>query len=101
MIRGVNRYTVEVRKTGSPYFERAICFVRPEFAQCGQLDLHRAARQLVDTLDSEVEWQSEGENEEARRGREPFGFLPRWAMAAVSGGAGAAVSFAASWLLLR
>lgn len=101
MIRGVNRYTVEVSRTGSPYFERAICFVRPEFAQCGQLDLHRAAKQLVYALDEELEERTEGENEEGSQGRVPFGAMPRWAVMAVSGIAGALLSFAASWLMMH
>lgn len=32
MIKGVNRQVVEVRETGSDYFERIIFFVRPEYA---------------------------------------------------------------------
>lgn len=55
MIRGVNRYTIEVSRTGSPYFERAICFVRPEFASCDKVDLHRAAKQMLGKLDGKVE----------------------------------------------
>lgn len=55
MIRGVNRYTIEVNRTGSPYFERAICFVRPEFSSCDRTDLHRAARQMLCKLDGDVE----------------------------------------------
>jgi len=55
MIRGVSRYSVEIKGTGSPYFERAICFVRPEFARAEKMDLHRAALELMDRLSSEVE----------------------------------------------
>ncbi len=60
MIRGVSRYSVEIKGTGSPYFERAICFVRPEYAREEKVDLHRAALQLMDQLSSEVESSQEG-----------------------------------------
>lgn len=55
MIRGVNRYTIEVNRTGSPYFERAICFVRPEFTSCDKVDLHRAAKQMLGRFDGDIE----------------------------------------------
>lgn len=58
MIRAVSRYTLEINKTGSPYFERAICFVRPEYAQSDRLDLHRAAQELIESFDSGVEEQA-------------------------------------------
>jgi len=55
MIRGVSRYSVEIKGTGSPYFERAICFVRPEFARGEQVDLRRAAHKMIDRLSEEVD----------------------------------------------
>ena len=55
MIRGVSRYSVEIKGTGSPYFERAICFVRPEYARAERVDLHRAALDMMDRLSDEVE----------------------------------------------
>ena len=51
MIRGTNRYTVEISSTGSPYFERAICFVRPQFASGSTVSLHKAARQMIRSFD--------------------------------------------------
>jgi len=51
MIRAVSRYTVEINKPNSPYFDRAICFVKPEYAQNDRLDLHREAHRLVGALD--------------------------------------------------
>lgn len=41
MLRGVNKQIIEVRDTGSRYFERALLFVRPEFSEMrpGQLEL--------------------------------------------------------------
>lgn len=32
MIKGINRQVVEVRETGSDYFERILFFVKPEYA---------------------------------------------------------------------
>ncbi len=58
MIRAVSRYTLEINRTGSPYFERAICFVRPEFTQSDRVDLHKAAQQLIAAIDSGVEEQA-------------------------------------------
>lgn len=55
MIRAVTRYTLEISRPSSPYFERAICFVKPEYAQNDRLDLHRAAHQLIASLDAGVE----------------------------------------------
>lgn len=55
MVRGINRYTVEISRTGSPYFERAICFVKPEFAKIDGIDLHRAAVRMVCAIDSDIE----------------------------------------------
>ena len=55
MIRGINRYAVEVRHTRSPYFERAICFVKPEYTGMPGLDLHRAAQDMIFQLDAGVE----------------------------------------------
>lgn len=55
MIRAVSRFTVEINKTGSPYFDRAICFVKPEYAQNDRLDLHREAHRLIAALDVGVD----------------------------------------------
>ena len=90
MIRGVSRYAVEVNKTGSPYFERAICFVRPEFAQCDKVDLHRAAQQLVASLDGGVEPSGEAREEpECGAVMRFLSNVPEWARLSVSAVLGA------------
>ena len=43
MLRGVNRQIIEVKDTGSRYFERALLIVRPEFAQMQPGQLEREA----------------------------------------------------------
>ena len=93
MIRGVSHYSVEIKGTGSPYFERAICFVRPEYARTERMDLHRAALELMDRLSSEVE----PVHEDDRPPEQPEnGFLRRLRSALpliVSGLTGAAAAF--------
>lgn len=96
MIRGVSKYTVEISQTGSPYFERAICFVRPEFAQCGRVDLHRAARAMLGALDNLVEdHQTPDEEDTSNEPQERLLRLSaaRWVIPTLSalGGAGAAL----------
>lgn len=103
VIRGIGRYTVEISRTGSPYFERAICFVRPEFARSGRLDLHRAARQLVRSLGGGVECvegpEGAGEGadaaeaaektDERRPSRRQWGLVPVALLSALLGAAAA------------
>lgn len=55
MIKGVSRYAVEIDKTNSPFFEKVICFVRPQYADGNSLDLHREAVRMVNNLSSGVE----------------------------------------------
>ena len=55
MIRSTGRFALDISHPDSPYFEKVICFVRPEYAENGAIDLHRAAEELIDSLDSEVE----------------------------------------------
>lgn len=55
MVKGVNRYTVEISRMQSPYFERVICFVKPEFAKSDGIDLHRAAARMVCDIDYSIE----------------------------------------------
>ncbi len=89
MIRGVSRYSVEIKGTGSPYFERAICFVRPQFAREEKVDLHRAALQLMDQLSGEVEASQGEEAPSPVRLRRLRAVLPL----VVSGLTGAAAAF--------
>lgn len=55
MIKGVSRYAVEIDKTNSPFFEKVICFVRPQFTDGNSIDLHREAMRMVNNLSSGVE----------------------------------------------
>lgn len=84
MLRGVNRMTVEINSTDSPYFERAICFVRPQYAQTERLDLHRAARRLVGQFDMQVEGAQPDDKPADKHGR------AKWLTAAAAGALGLA-----------
>lgn len=47
MLKGINRQIIEVTHTNSPYFERALLFVRPSCGETDADELDRQARRLV------------------------------------------------------
>ena len=47
MVKGVNRQVLEICETGSPYFERAFFFVKPEYADTDEKKLRAAAQQVL------------------------------------------------------
>ncbi|MGN0520689.1 MAG: hypothetical protein ACI4LB_08105 [Candidatus Fimenecus sp.] len=47
MVKGVNRQVLEIRETGSPYFERAFFFVKPEYADTDEKKLRAAAERIL------------------------------------------------------
>lgn len=51
MVKGVNRQVLEIRETGSPYFERAFFFVKPEFADTDEKKLRAAAERVLPQAD--------------------------------------------------
>ncbi|MDR1564365.1 MAG: hypothetical protein LBS74_05350 [Oscillospiraceae bacterium] len=53
MVKGVNRCIIEVKETGNPFFERVICFVRPEYCSEGFPKLHKTAERYVKGLAEE------------------------------------------------
>ena len=44
MLKGINRYVIEVTNTDNIYYERAILIVRPEFAEEERRVLEKEAR---------------------------------------------------------
>ncbi len=48
MVKGVTRRIVEIRETGSGYFERAIFFVRTEHRGTSENALSDEARRIID-----------------------------------------------------
>ena len=84
MIRSVSRFAVEINKPDSPYFERVICFVRPQYAENGSIDLHRAAQECIDEINEGIECYAQ--NDEPKENISPFFEkvlgLPKWALMA-------------------
>lgn len=39
MLKGINSQVLEINDTGTEYFEKALLFVKPEFATLGEKDL--------------------------------------------------------------
>ncbi|MBR3815753.1 MAG: hypothetical protein IKJ27_03385 [Clostridia bacterium] len=48
MIKGINRQVVEVRETGSDYFERILFFVKPEYAAVSEGKIRERAGMIAD-----------------------------------------------------
>ena len=40
MIKGINKQVLEIRDTGTPYFEKAFLFVKPEYSNMSESLLH-------------------------------------------------------------
>lgn len=51
MVKGINRQVLEIRETGSPYFERAFFFVSPEFSDADEKKLRAAAENALNAAD--------------------------------------------------
>ena len=56
MLRGVNKQIIEVKDTGSRYFERALLFVRPEFAEMRPGQLEAEANKFLATVGRPVSY---------------------------------------------
>ncbi len=86
MIRSVSRFAVEINKPDSPYFERVICFVRPQYAENGSINLHRAALECIEGINENVECSSAADASDAADSENPFFErilgLPRWVLMA-------------------
>lgn len=80
MIKGVNRQMVEVKETGSEYFERILFIVKPEYASIQEHKL----REQIDSITNAA-----GSPPPTRRKR--FKFLSFAKMSAAAG-AGAAIT---------
>ena len=94
MIRSVSRFAVEINKPDSPYFERVICFVRPQYAENGSIDLHRAAQECLDVINEGIECSAC--IDEPRRTDNPFFEkilgLPRWVLMSAAAALGSVLT---------
>lgn len=121
MIKGVSRYAVEIDKTDSPFFEKVICFVRPQYAEGNAVDLHREAVRLVSNLSAGVEEAQNGTRHVLKVSPQPTDncrmnytpsaplqdksvsgaafSLPKWIPLVLSAGGGAAAAIVISALI--
>lgn len=51
MIKGVNRQVLEIHDTGNQYFEKALLFVKPEYATLSETRLRDAAQKAFGVCD--------------------------------------------------
>lgn len=77
MIKGVNRQIVEIRNIDCPYFERIICYVRPEFSTESRQMLCSSAVNYIKYLTKE-----DAEKKPSK--------LPLWLVSAISAAGGVA-----------
>lgn len=52
MIKGVNRCIIEITETGNTYYERALLFLKPEYASVQREVLEREAKRLLRKSDA-------------------------------------------------
>lgn len=83
MIKGVNRYVLEIPRPDSVYFEKAIFFVRPEHSADSESKLRSSALALME--------ETSPPEQQHRRGREIIKKILHFIIAAGGGAAAAAV----------
>ena len=47
MIKGINRTIIEVTETDSPYYERALLVLKPEYASVQRVLLEKEAKKMI------------------------------------------------------
>lgn len=53
MIKGVNKYVIEVVETENRYYDKALLFVRPEYAEAVEREtLEKEARRVLQSMDA-------------------------------------------------
>lgn len=52
MIKGVNKYVIEVLETGNSYYDRALLFIRPEYADVERTVLEKEAKKVLKNMDA-------------------------------------------------
>lgn len=81
MIKGVNKYVVEIVDTENPVFEKIICYVKSEYAGAGSAALEKRAGEAVSGLTAI----REAKEEKKKRKK----VIPRWAVSIGSAAIGA------------
>lgn len=83
MVKGVTRRIVEIKETGSSYFERAIFFVRMENSRnTNEYTLSQEARRIIDKFSGDVEL---SEADGKKRKKQKAMYALKLAVAAVAG----------------
>ena len=52
VIKGVNKYVIEVSETGNAYYDKALLFVKPEFADMERAILEKEAKKVLKNMDT-------------------------------------------------
>lgn len=52
MIKGINKNVIEVSEVGSAYYEKAILFIKPQFAEMNQEILELEAKNFLRNIDA-------------------------------------------------
>lgn len=52
MIRGTNKYVIDINDTGNQYYERAILFIKPQYADAERDALEKEAKKLIKRIDT-------------------------------------------------
>ena len=47
MIKGVNKYVIEVSETGNVYYDKALLFVKPEYTDIERAILEKEAKKVL------------------------------------------------------
>lgn len=50
MLKGVNKVIIEVNDTGEKLFEKAIFYIRPEYANKSNGELEKKAKEYIDSI---------------------------------------------------
>ena len=49
MLRGINRYIIEINDTENIYFDKVILFVKPQYSDEELIKLEKEGRRIIDT----------------------------------------------------
>ncbi|CDB24701.1 uncharacterized protein BN706_00812 [Clostridium sp. CAG:557] len=52
MIKGVNKYVIEVSETGNVYYDKALLFVKPEYTDIECAILEKEAKKVLKNMDT-------------------------------------------------
>lgn len=52
MIKGVNKYVIEVSETGNMYYDKALLFVKPEYVDIEREILEKEAKKVLRNMDT-------------------------------------------------